>query len=95
MHVPMSLILSTSWIQGTSWLLSAPVPTPTMTVDPETVTPGFAGFVAIAVLAIAVVILVLDRLRRGRRAKSRSQSAEELAAELADPSPTETSPEKE
>lgn len=77
MHVPMS------WILSGSWMLDTPVPTPTMTVDPQTVTPGFAGFVAIAVLAFAVVALVLDMLGRVRRAKYRTQIAEELDAELA------------
>ncbi|WP_231637202.1 hypothetical protein [Microbacterium sp. No. 7] len=55
-----------------------------MTVDPESVTPGFAGFVAIAILALAVVALVLDMLRRVRRAKYRSMINEELDAELAE-----------
>lgn len=95
MHVPMSLIEGASLIQSASWFLSAPVPTPTMTVNPDAVTPGFAGFMAIAVLAVAVVVLVLDMLRRVRRAKYRSEIAEELDAEQAAQASTEASPEKE
>lgn len=82
MHVPMS------------WVFDVPVPTPTMTVDPQSVSPGFAGFVAIAVLALAVVVLVLDMLRRVRRAKYRSEIAEELDAEQAGRDAKEENPER-
>lgn len=53
-------------------------PTPTMTVDPDVVTPGFAGFVAIALLSVVVIFLIVDMLRRIRRAGYRSEIAEEL-----------------
>ena len=61
----------------------AATPTPTPTVNPEDVTPGFAGFVAVAVLAAAVVLLLIDMLRRIRRARYRSEVAEDLDAEAA------------
>ena len=35
-----------------------------MTVDPDAVTPGFVGFVAIALVAVVVVFLIIDMLRR-------------------------------
>jgi len=60
---------------------SPATPTPTMTVNPDAVTPGFAGFVGIAVVAIAVIFLLIDMLRRIRRAGYRSEIAEELDAQ--------------
>ncbi|WP_298741818.1 hypothetical protein [uncultured Microbacterium sp.] len=56
-------------------------PTPTVSIDPDTVTPGFFGFAAIALLAIAVVFLLIDMLRRIRRAGYRADIAAELDAE--------------
>ncbi|WP_243073537.1 hypothetical protein [Microbacterium sp. SS28] len=58
-------------------------PTPTPAVDPELVTPGPWGFVAIAFLALAVVLLVWDMMRRIRRARIRSEVDEMLDAEEA------------
>lgn len=59
------------------------IPTPTMTVDPDAVTPGFVGFVGIAVVAVAVIFLLIDMLRRIRRAGYRAEIAEELDAKTA------------
>lgn len=56
-------------------------PTPSATIDPDTVTPGFAGFVAIGVLAIVVVFLLIDMLRRIRRAGYRADITAQLDAE--------------
>ena len=39
-------------------------PSPTPTYDPDSITPGFAGFVAIALLAVVVIFLIIDMLRR-------------------------------
>ncbi|MEU1970086.1 hypothetical protein ABZ477_00340 [Microbacterium sp. NPDC019599] len=58
-------------------------PSPTPAVDPELVTPGPWGFVAIAFLALAVVLLVWDMMRRIRRARIRSEVDEMLDAEEA------------
>lgn len=63
---------------------NTPMPTPTMTVDPNLVTPGPAGFIAIAVLAIIVVLLVWDLLRRIRRVRYRAEVSEALDAEMAE-----------
>lgn len=60
-----------------------PMPTPTMTVSPESVTPGFAGFAAIAIVLIAVFLLVWDMNRRIRRVRYREEVREELDAEEA------------
>lgn len=60
---------------------AAATPNPVPTVDPELVTPGPAGFVAIAVVAIAAVLLIGDMMRRVRRARVRADVREELEAE--------------
>lgn len=56
-------------------------PSPSMTVDPDAVTPGFVGFVAIALVAVVVVFLIIDMLRRIRRAGYRADVNEQLDAE--------------
>ena len=58
-----------------------PMPTPTMTVDPESVTPGFIGFAAIVVVLIAVILLIWDMNRRVRRVRYREEVRAELDAE--------------
>ena len=65
------------------FLFAAPVPTPTPSIDPTSVTPGTAGWVVILVLAIAVALLALDMLRRVRRVKYREEINEVLDAEQA------------
>ena len=57
--------------------------TPTPVVDPELVTPGPFGFIAIAFVAVAVILLVWDMMRRIRRARIRSEVDEMLDAEEA------------
>ena len=63
------------------WHLELATPSPTMTVDPDAVTPGFVGFVAIALVAVVVVSLIIDMLRRIRRAGYRADVNEQLDAE--------------
>ena len=60
--------------------VATPTPTPTPTVDPELVTPGPWGFIAIALVALAVIVLIWDRLRRIRRAGYREEVATQLDA---------------
>ncbi|WP_406249443.1 hypothetical protein ACI7YT_05420 [Microbacterium sp. M] len=60
-----------------------PMPTPSMTVDPDSVTPGFAGFAAIVIVLIAVVLLIWDMNRRIRKVRYREEVREELDAEEA------------
>jgi len=60
-----------------------PIPTPTMTVEPDSVTPGPAGFLVIVVVVIAVVLLIWDMNRRIRRVRYREEVREELDAEEA------------
>ncbi|MCZ4300383.1 MULTISPECIES: hypothetical protein [Microbacterium] len=64
-------------------LTETPMPTPSMTVAPEAVTPGFIGFAAIVVVVIAVILLIWDMNRRIRRVRYRDEVREELDAEEA------------
>ena len=67
-------------------LLSAPSPTPFPDYqgDPNLITPGVIGFIAIFVIAVATVFLLIDMNRRIRRSRYREQVRDELAAEDAD-----------
>ena len=60
---------------------STPIPTPTLRVDPDLVTPGPWGFAVIAFLTLAVILLILDMMRRIRRARFRAEINEQLDAE--------------
>ncbi len=62
---------------------ATPMPTPSMTVDPESVTPGFVGFAIVVVLVAVVVLLIWDMNRRIRRVRYRAEVREELDAEEA------------
>ena len=64
-------------------LSETPMPTPSMTVAPEAVTPGFVGFAVIVVIVIAVILLIWDMNRRIRRVRYREEVREELDAEEA------------
>jgi len=57
--------------------------TPEPEFDPNTVTPGAWGFVAIFLIAVATVLLILDMVRRIRRTTYRAQIQEKLQAEAA------------
>lgn len=62
---------------------TTPMPTPTSTVPPELVTPGFAGFAVVIVIVAAVILLIWDMNRRIRRVRYRDEVREELDAEQA------------
>ncbi|MFC7789886.1 hypothetical protein ACU045_13005 [Microbacterium sp. MAHUQ-60] len=62
---------------------TTPMPTPTMTVDPDSVTPGFAGFALMVFLVAVVVLLIWDMNRRIRRVRYREEVREQLDAEQA------------
>ncbi|WP_417554355.1 hypothetical protein [Microbacterium sp.] len=63
---------------------NTPMPTPTSTVPPELVTPGFAGFAVVIVIVAAVILLIWDMNRRIRRVRYRDEVREELDAEQAE-----------
>lgn len=76
-----TLSLPLTWLAGSTRDAGLATPSPSMTVDPDAVTPGFVGFVAIAVIALVVVFLLIDMLRRIRRAGYRADINEQLDAE--------------
>lgn len=62
---------------------------PPIEVDPELVTPGIAGFVAIALVTVAAILLIIDMSRRVRRVRYRGELRERLEAEAAGEQPTD------
>ncbi len=64
-----------------SWLSVVMAATPTPEIDPNSVTPGWIGFVAIFVVAIGTVVLLFDMVRRVRRTRYRGEIQERLEAE--------------
>lgn len=68
-------------LDGLVIAVATPTPTPTLQVDPDLVTPGVWGFVAVVFIAVALVFLVGDMNRRIRRGRVRADLADELKAE--------------
>ncbi|RIJ52847.1 hypothetical protein DZG00_03205 [Clavibacter lycopersici] len=67
---------------------TTPSPTPTAEFDPDTVSPGPIGFIAIFFVAVVVLLLMVDMTRRIRRTRYREEirgrlEAEKLEADLA------------
>lgn len=52
--------------------------------DPDTVTPGFIGFIATFGVAAIVILLVIDMVRRVRRVNYREQVRRQLEQEALD-----------
>lgn len=52
------------------------------TPDPDTVTPGPIGFIAIFIVAVATVLLAFDMARRIRRTTYRAEIKKKLEAEV-------------
>ncbi|WP_396668036.1 hypothetical protein [Microbacterium sp. R86528] len=65
------------------WLTTTVTPSPTPTLDPDSVTPGPEGFFVIALIVVAVFLLVADMMRRIRRGRVRADVNDELDAEQA------------
>ncbi|ALD13369.1 hypothetical protein GW571_10905 [Clavibacter capsici] len=68
--------------------VTTPSPTPTAEFDPDTVSPGPIGFIAIFFVAVMVLLLMVDMTRRIRRTRYREEirgrlEAEKLEADLA------------
>ncbi len=57
----------------------APSPSPSLKVDPGSVTPGIVGFLAILLVAAGAVALAVDMVRRVRRVRYRGELAERRA----------------
>jgi hypothetical protein len=77
--------------------VTTPSPTPTAEFDPDTVSPGPLGFLAIFFVAVVVLLLMVDMTRRIRRTRYREEirarlEAEKLEADLARDSAPERAP---
>jgi hypothetical protein len=64
-------------------LIVLSTPGPDEGLDPNTVTPGVAGFIVTFLLAVAVILLVISMVRRTRRVIHRAAVNEKLDAEEA------------
>ena len=64
-------------------LTSTPTPMPAYDGDPNLITPGVVGFIAIFLVALATVFLLLDMNRRVRRTRYREMVREQIAEEQA------------
>lgn len=64
-------------------LIAMSTPGPDEGLDPNTVTPGVAGFIVTFLLAVAVIVLVISMVRRTRRVIHRAAVNERLDAEEA------------
>ncbi|MFD1720268.1 hypothetical protein [Amnibacterium endophyticum] len=53
-----------------------PSPSPSLNVNPDSVTPGVVGFLAMLFITAAVVLLIVDMTRRVRRVRYRGELAE-------------------
>lgn len=60
--------------------------------DPNSVTPGVVGFIAIFLIAAVTVLLLLDMTRRIRRTRYRGEVREKLDAEERDSRNTDSRP---
>ena len=57
-------------------LAVTPSPSPTSGVDPNVVTPGVVGFLAILFVTLLTIFLIVDMVRRIRRIRYRNELAE-------------------
>ncbi|HMH59138.1 MAG TPA: hypothetical protein VK537_08155 [Galbitalea sp.] len=81
-----SVVISAS--SGLHLAAPSPTPFPDYTGNPDLITPGVWGFIAILVVGIATIFLLIDMTRRIRRSRYREEvriklEAEQAAAEAA------------
>ena len=63
---------------------STPTPYPAYTGNPNLITPGVWGFIAILLVAVATIFLIIDMNRRIRRSRYREEIRLRLEAEKAE-----------
>jgi hypothetical protein len=59
-------------------LAATPTPSPSPSFDPDVVTPGPAGFLAIFLVTLVTVLLIIDMVRRIRRVRYRGEARERM-----------------
>ena len=62
-------------------LAATPTPSPSPSFNPDVVTPGPAGFIAIFLVTLVTVLLIIDMVRRIRRVRYRAEARERLQQE--------------
>jgi hypothetical protein len=80
----MSLLISALLTPGSRLAVPSPTPPPDYTGDPNLITPGVWGFIAIFVIAVVTVLLIIDMNRRIRRSRYREEVRLQLEAEQAE-----------
>jgi hypothetical protein len=80
-------------LRGSVALTTTPTPMPAYDGDPNLITPGVFGFIAIFLVALATVFLLLDMNRRIRRTKYRIEVRERLEDERRDAGASGSAPE--
>ena len=86
-------VLTELALRGSVALTTTPTPMPAYEGDPNLITPGVFGFIAIFLVALATVFLLLDMNRRIRRTKYRVEVRERLEDERRDAEASGSSPE--
>jgi hypothetical protein len=61
------------------FVATTPTPSPSPSFDPDVVTPGPVGFLAILLVTLASIGLILDMVRRIRRVRYRAEARERQA----------------
>jgi hypothetical protein len=80
-------MFNTWWMPTTGELI------PPIDVDPNSVTPGVAGFLITLFVGLSVVLIILDMTRRVRRVRYRSMVNEKLdVEELGNQEPPSSTP---
>lgn len=80
----MILVNSALLILGSRLAVPSPTPPPDYTGDPNLITPGVWGFIAIFAIAVVTVFLIIDMNRRIRRSRYREEVRLQLEAEQAE-----------
>lgn len=76
-------VLTDLLVSSIAMLATTPTPEPAYSGDPDLITPGVLGFIAIFAVALITVFLILDMNRRVRRTRYRAEVREQIAAEQA------------
>jgi hypothetical protein len=90
-----SVVLSVS--SGLHLATPSPTPFPDYTGNPNLITPGVWGFIAILAVAVATIFLLIDMTRRVRRSRYREEvriklEEEQAAADAASRKPNRGKP---
>ncbi|HEY5319644.1 MAG TPA: hypothetical protein VIJ76_02095 [Galbitalea sp.] len=80
----MILVNAALLFQALRSAVPSPTPPPDYTGDPNLITPGVWGFIAIFIIAVVTVLLIIDMNRRIRRSRYREEVRLQIEAEQAE-----------